>query len=455
MASKKYEIDMCTGAILPKVMRFTMPLMLSTTLQMLFSTVDMAVVGRFVGSNALAAVGATNPVVNLLVGLFTGLSGGTNVVVARAMGSHHEEEVDGAVHTSVLLGFLCGCALAVIGWIISPILLTAMDTPAEVFDQALLYIRIYFLGMPALLLYNFGAAVLRAVGDTKRPLYFLTFSGIINVVMNLIFVIVFHMDVEGVAIATLISQTASTVLVLRCLITTDSVYRLDLRRLRIQRDKLVQIARIGIPAGIQSSLFSISNLLIQSSLNSYGATVIAANTAGQNIDSLICVNFANSLSQASLSFVSQNAGAKKYRRVDRVTLICTVLAVAGTTALGAFAYIFGEQLLGIYTTEAEVIAVGIRRLGIMAVTRFLNGLMNVFSGALRGLGYGSLPAMVSLAGVCGLRILWLYTAYAAWPSLEMLWGTYPLTWGVTSVALGICYLVIRRKFPKTEAEETA
>jgi len=449
----KYEIDMCNGAILPKIMRFALPLTLSATLQMLFNSVDMAVVGRFVGSNALASVGATTPVINLLVGLFTGFSAGTNVLVAQAIGSRHEEDIDGAVHTSILTSLLMGCFLAVLGWIIAPLLLNFMDTPAEVFDQALTYIRIYFLSMPALLLYNFGAAILRAVGDTKRPLYFLTIAGVINVVLNLLFVVILRMEVAGVAVATLISQTFSTVFVMRSLLFTDAVYRVDPRRLRIQKDKLTLIVRIGLPAGIQSSLFSISNVLVQSSINSFGAATIAANTAAQNVDSLVCVNFANALSQASLSFVSQNAGAKNYKRVDRVVTLCAVLAVVGTTALGLLAYTFGRQLLGIYLSEAEVIAIGLRRMGIMAVTRFLNGLMNVFSGALRGLGYGTLPAMVSLAGVCGLRILWLYTAYAAWPTLEMLWFTYPLSWGFTAICLGICFIIIRHRSSKTGAQE--
>ena len=447
----KYEIDMCSGAILPKVMRFALPLTLSSTLQMLFNSIDMAVVGRFVGSNALASVGATTPVINLLVGLFTGFSAGTNVLVAQAVGSRHEEDIDGAVHTSILTGILIGCFLAAFGWFISPVLLTFMDTPAEVMEQALVYIRIYFLGMPALLLYNFGAAILRAVGDTRRPLYYLTISGAVNVVLNLFFVIVLQMDVAGVAVATLISQAISTVLVMRSLLAADAAYRVSFRRLRIQRDKLSLIVRIGLPAGIQSSLFSISNVLVQSSINSFGAATIAANTAAQNVDSLVCVNFANALSQASLSFVSQNAGAKNYARVDRVVTLCAVLATVGTTVLGLLAYLFGEQLLGIYITESAVIAIGLRRMGIMAVTRFLNGLMNVFSGALRGLGYGTLPAMVSLAGVCGLRILWLYTAFAAWPTLEMLWFTYPLSWGFTAVCLGICFIVIRRRASRAGA----
>lgn len=444
---------MCSGAILPKVMRFAMPLMISTTLQVLFGAVDMAVVGRFVGSSALAAVGATTPVINLLINLFSGLSVGTNVLVAQAIGAHHQEDISSTVHTSIFVSLLIGCFLALTGWIISPVLLKAMDTPAEVLDQAVLYIRIYFLGMPVLLLYNFGSAILRAVGDTKRPMYFLTIAGVVNVVMNLFFVVVLRMDVAGVAIATLISQTISSLLVMRCLMHTDAAYRLDLRRLRIHWDKLARIVRIGLPAGIQSSLFSISNILVQSSINSFGAAAIAANTAAQNIDSLICVNFANALSQASLSFVSQNAGAKNYRRVDRTVLICAVLAVTGTTLLSSFAYLFGAQLLSFYTSEAEVVAIGLRRMGIMAVTRFLNGAMNIFSGALRGLGYGTLPAAVSLTSVCGLRILWIYTAFAAWPTLEMLWFTYPLTWGTTAVCLGICFMVIRRKFPKTDAQE--
>ena len=359
----KYEIDMCNGAILPKIMRFALPLTLSATLQMLFNSVDMAVVGRFVGSNALASVGATTPVINLLVGLFTGFSAGTNVLVAQAIGSRHEEDIDGAVHTSILTSLLMGCFLAVLGWIIAPLLLNFMDTPAEVFDQALTYIRIYFLSMPALLLYNFGAAILRAVGDTKRPLYFLTMAGVINVVLNLLFVVVLRMEVAGVAVATLISQTFSTVFVMRSLLFTDAVYRVDPRRLRIQKDKLALIVRIGLPAGIQSSLFSISNVLVQSSINSFGAATIAANTAAQNVDSLVCVNFANALSQASLSFVSQNAGAKNYKRVDRVVTLCAVLAVVGTTALSLLAYTFGRQLLGIYLSEAEVIAIGLRRMG--------------------------------------------------------------------------------------------
>jgi len=450
MAKRRYEIDMCSGPILSKVLLFALPLMLSTLLQLLFNAVDMVVVGRFTGSDALAAVGATGSLTNLLVCVFMGISVGTNVLVARYYGARDVRNVSEAVHTSIAISLIFGVFLAVAGFFIAPAMLKLMGTPAEVLDQAVLYIRIYFLGMPVNILYNFGSAVMRAVGDTKRPLYFLTVAGVTNVVLNLIMVIVFHMGVAGVAIATVISQAVSAVLVVYCLMRSDSIYQLHLRRLRVHMDKFLEILKIGLPAGLQSAMFSISNVLIQSSINSFGAAAIAGNVASSNIEGMAISTFAGAIYQANISFTSQNVGAKKYGRLDRVTRTCMTLGAVGSILLGILTWLLGRPLLGIYSTDPEVIDFGMRRMMIMALTHFLATMMDCMVGSLRGIGYSIQPMIVSIVGVCGVRVLWIFTVFAAFRTPEVLYMSYPITWGLTAVVHMITFAVLRRRLPKTD-----
>jgi len=450
VAKRSYEIDMCNGPIFSKVMLFAFPLMLSTLLQLLFNAVDMVVVGRFTGSDALAAVGATGSLSNLLVCVFTGLSVGTNVLVARYYGAHDVKNVSEAVHTSIAISLIFGVFLAVAGFFIAPAMLKLMETPAEVLDQAVLYIRIYFLGMPVNILYNFGSAVMRAVGDTKRPLYFLTIAGVTNVVLNLIMVIVFRMGVAGVAIATVVSQAVSAVLVVFCLARTDSIYKFYLRNLKVHMDKFIEILKIGLPAGLQSAMFSISNVLIQSSINSFGAAAIAGNVASSNIEGMTISTFASAVYQANISFTSQNIGAKKYGRLNRVTWTCMTMGAVGSLLLGIVTFLLGEPLLGIYSTDPEVIDFGMRRMMIMALTHFLAALMDCMVGSLRGIGYSIQPMIVSVVGVCGVRVLWIFTVFAAFRTPEILYMSYPITWGLTGlVHLGF-YIFLRRKLPKED-----
>lgn len=448
---------MCSGPVLGKVLLFAFPLMLSTLLQLMFNAVDMIVVGRFTGSDALAAVGATGSLTNLLVSVFLGVSVGTNVLVARYYGAHDAKNVSEAVHTSVTISLIFGVFLAVAGFFIAPGMLMLMGTPDNVLDQAVLYIRIYFIGMPVNILYNFGSAIMRAVGDTKRPLYFLIIAGVTNVVLNLVMVIVFRMGVAGVAIATVASQAVSAILVTICLMHSDGIYQLHLRKLRVHMDKFLEIIRIGLPAGLQSAIFSISNVLIQSSINSFGAAAIAGNTASSNIEGMTVSTFAGSIYQANISFTSQNVGAKKFGRLDRITITCASLTVIGSIVLGILTYTFGETLLGIYSSDPAVIEFGLRRMVIMALTHFLASLMDCMVGSLRGIGYSLQPMIVSIVGVCGFRIVWLYTIFAAFRTPEVLYLSYPISWGLTALIHTVCFIVLRRRFPKTDlpAEEIA
>ncbi len=335
--------------------------------------------------------------------------------------------------------------MVVIGLVVAEPLLHLMGTPDDVIEQSSLYMRIYFIGMPVNMLYNFGSAILRAVGDTKRPLYFLLVAGVINVVLNLIFVIVFSMGVAGVATATIISQAISALLIVYCLIRSQGLYQLHLKKLRIHMDKLGKMVRIGLPAGMQGAIFSISNVLIQSSINSFGSTVMAGNTAASNIEGFVYVSM-NAVHQTTLSFTSQNLGAKQYKRIEKVLLLSLALVTVIGVALGGGAYLLGNTLLRIYSTDAEIIHYGMLRMAYVCVPYFLCGVMEVMVGSLRGLGYSIMPMIVSLAGACGLRILWLYTLFAMDPTLPMLYISYPVSWFVTAAVHGICYLVVRRKF---------
>ena len=450
MEKKKYSMNMCEGPLFSKIWIFTIPLILSGLLQLLFNAVDMIVAGRYVGKEALAAIGSTSSLINLLTNVFIGLSTAANVLVARFFGSGRENDVQETVHTSIALSFITGIIMTVLGIAVAPKLLVLMGTHESVLPMATLYTRIYFLGMPVLMLYNFGAAILRAIGDTKRPLYYLTISGAINAICNVIFIVVFHMGVDGVAYATVLSQAISAVLTLRCLITTDECYRFEFKKLHIYKDKFLQILRLGLPAGFQGSIFSISNVLIQSSVNSFGPDVMAGNSASSNIEGFVYVAM-NTFSVTSLSFVSQNYGKHYFERIKKTLLICLGSVMAVGLATGALVYIFGPQLLSLYANEADkavVIEKGMIRLSIIMFTYFTCGAMDTCVGAIRGLGYSIMPMIVSLLGACAFRVVWIFTIFRAFRSLETLYISYPISWTITTTVHVICFIVVYNKMKK-------
>ncbi len=440
-SAKGYEIDMVNGPLLGKIMLFYVPLMLSAILQLFFNAADIMVVGQFAGSNAMGAVGSTSSLINLLVNLFIGLSVGANVMVANFYGARRTEDLSEMVHTAIATAFVSGVILVGVGLVAAGPALRLMKTPEEFLDQAIVYMRIYFVGMPFSMVYNFGSAVLRAVGDTRRPLYYLFAAGIINVILNLFFVIVLHMDAAGVASATVISQAVSAILVVRCLILSDGVYRLELSRLRIHRDKLLRMIRIGLPAGVQGTLFSISNVLIQSSVNSFGAVAVAGNTAASNLEGFVYVAM-NSFYQAAISFTGQNYGAGKRDRVLKVTVICETLVILVGLVLGNAVYMGGRVLLRLYSPADDVIAYGMRRLAVICVYYCLGGMMDVMVGVLRGMGHSLLPMFVSLTGACLFRIVWILTIFQQIRTLECLYWSYPFSWAVTFAFHLLSFLLI-------------
>lgn len=443
-AAKKYEIDMCNGPILPKLVIFAFPLMLSGILQLLFNAADIIVVGRFAGSESLAAVGSTSSLINLLTNVFIGLSVGANVLVARYYGSQSKKDLEETVHTSILLAVIGGVILIGVGLSLAAPLLEMMGTPEDVLPLSVLYIKIFFVGMPATLLYNFGSAVLRAVGDTRRPLYFLLTAGVINVMLNLIFVIKFSMGVAGVALATVVSQCISACLIIRCLVVSEADYRLSIRKLRLVPDKVRSIVRIGLPAGLQGAIFSISNVLIQSSVNSFGSVAMAGNTAASNIEGFVYTAM-NAIYQTALSFGSQNFGAKNYKRMAKIQLYCLGLVTIIGLVLGNGAVFFGRQLLGIYSSDQTVIQYGLNRMQIIATTYCVCGLMDVMVGGLRGMGCSVIPMIVSLTGACALRVVWIYTVFAVYRTLPVLYISYPVSWAVTFLAHVVTYVIVRRR----------
>lgn len=440
-----YRMDMTEGPLTTKIIKFTIPVMLTGILQLLFNTADVIVVGRFTGKTALAAVGSTGSLINLLVSLFMGLSIGTNVLVARYQGAKDDKAVSETVHTSIALGIVGGLILLIIGVVATRPLLEMMATPEDVIDQSTLYMRILFFGMPLNLILNFGAAILRAIGDTKRPLYYLTIAGVINLFLNIFLVTVFSLGVAGVAIATVISEGVSCVLILLCLKHETGAIRLYFNRIKINPSKCVDIMKIGLPAGLQGCIFSISNVLIQSSVNSFGSTVMAGNTAASNIEGFVYVSM-NSLYQTCISFTSQNFGAGKFKRIKMVLINCLVIVAITGLVLGNSAYFFGKFLLSAYNNEAEVISYGLIRLSIISTMYFLCGLMDVMVGAMRGIGYSILPMIVSLVGACGLRIVWIYTVFVKFRTLDILFISYPVTWTITFLSHLVCYYIVTRKY---------
>lgn len=446
---KKYQMDMCSGSIFRKMLLFALPLMCSSILQLLFNAADIVVVGRFAGDNALAAVGSTSSLINLLTNLFVGLSIGTNVLTAQYFGAKKEQDLKETVHTSMLLSVYSGIILTIIGIVAAVKILEWMQAPKEVLDLAALYLRIYFVGMTSTMVYNFGSAILRAVGDTKRPLYYLLGAGIVNVILNLIFVIVFKMGVAGVAAATVISQTISAALVVRCLMKETSGIQLILTELKIHKDKFTRIVRIGLPAGFQGMVFSLSNVVIQSAINSFGAIVVAGNSAASNIEGFVYMAM-NAFYQSAISFTSQNYGAKQLKRINRILIAGELYVIATGLVLGNLAVFFGETLLGIYSTTPEVIEAGMVRLKLIGTTYALCGIMDVLVGVLRGIGYSVMPMIVSLIGACGLRLLWIATVFQIpqFHTPKVIYTSYPITWTITFSVHFICFLWARHRLAK-------
>lgn len=444
MKNNKYEIDMCNGSIMDKLISFSLPLMLSSILQLMFNAVDIIVVGRFSGSQALAAVGSTTALINIFTNLFIGISLGANVLVARYYAAGRNKEMSETVHTAITLALISGVVMAFVGLIFAKGALELMGTPEDVIRLSTLYMRIYFLGMPFFMLYNYGAAILRAVGDTKRPLIFLIISGCANAVLNMTLVIIFHLGVAGVAIGTVISQMISCVLVLRCLYRSEGSYQLRFSKLSIKSAYLKPIFQVGIPAGIQSTVINFSNALLQSSVNSFGSTAMAGYTAANNVLGFLYVSV-NAITQACMSFTSQNYGVGKYKRMDRVLFDCLILTVGVAGVLGGGAYLFGAQIMRIYTQDPKVIACGLEILAITTVPYFLCGIMDLFPGALRGMGYSAVPMILSVIGTVGTRIFWIFAAFPQHRSLYFLFISYPGSWAATIVMQVICFYFVRKR----------
>lgn len=454
--TNQYKIDMCNGPILPKLLAFAVPLMCSSILQLLFNAADIVVVGKFAGDDALAAVGSNTSLINLLTNFFLGLSIGANVLVARFYGAKEEKETSETIHTAMLLAVISGILLTLIGCVGAGQILKWMNTPKEVLPLATTYLRIYFLGMTAMMLYNFGSAILRAVGDTKRPLYYLSFAGVINVLLNLLFVVVFDMSVAGVALATVIAQCISAYLIIRCMMREKDIIRLERKKLRIHKNRFLNILRIGLPASFQGMLFSFSNVIIQSSVNSFGNIVVAGNSAAQNIEGFVYVSM-NAFHQATISFTSQNVGAGRYDRINKILIQAELAVITVGLVLGNLCYVFGRPLLSIFTSKAVTQDAGMTRIAVICTTYCLCGMMDVMVGSLRGLGYSVMPTIVSLIGACGLRLLWIFTFFRMekFHTLTSLYLTYPVSWIVTTIAHVICYIIVRKKLEHKLEQKSA
>lgn len=444
MKKNKYEIDMCNGTIMDKLISFSVPLILSGILQLLFNAVDIIVVGRFSGSQALAAVGSTTALINIFTNLFIGISLGANVLAARFYAAQKDKEMSETVHTAIMLALISGVVMLFVGIFFARGALELMGTPDDVIGQSTLYMRIYFAGMPFFMLYNYGAAILRAVGDTKRPLLFLIVSGVVNAGLNLFLVIAFHLGVAGVAIATVTAQGISCALVLRCLQRSQASYQLRFRDLKIRGCYVQQIFQVGLPAGIQSTVINFSNALLQSSVNSFGSIAMAGYTAANNLFGFLYVS-TNSITQACMSFTSQNYGVGKWKRMDRVLFDCIILSVAVMLTLGGGMYFFGPEVLKIYTTNPRVISCGMEVLTYTTLTYFLCGIMDLLPGALRGMGYSSVPMILSIIGTVGTRIVWIFGIFPNHRSLDILFISYPVSWMITIVLQVICFYFVRRK----------
>lgn len=448
-------MDMCSGSIAKKMIVFAVPLMLSGILQLLFNAADIIVVGNFAGDQSLAAVGSTSTLINLMTNLFIGISVGANVLCANYFAANQDKELSKTVHTAMTISIISGLILTVLGLVFAPSVLRLMKTPDDVIDLASIYLRTYFCGMTAVMVYNFGSAILRAIGDTQRSLYFLFIAGIVNIVLNLVFVIVFHWDVFGVGLATVISQVISATLVFICLIKEKSAIKLSVKKLRIDPHKMLRMLQIGLPAGIQGMLFSLANVVIQSSVNLFGTTVIAGNSASSNVEGFAFTSM-NAFHQAAVSFTSQNAGARKTERINKILYTALAYVFLVGVAFCAIYLIFDEQLISLYTNSDAVVDAGVRRLTIIACSYMVCGMMDVVVGSLRGLGYSFMPMLVSLVGVCFLRIIWIATVFKIpeYHTIETIYYTYPISWVITLCAHLICYIFVRKRVGKKwEAEK--
>ena len=434
---------MCNGTIMDKLISFSVPLILSGILQLLFNAVDIIVVGRFSGSQALAAVGSTTALINIFTNLFIGISLGANVLAARFYAAQKDKEMSETVHTAIMLALISGVVMLFVGIFFARGALELMGTPDDVIGQSTLYMRIYFAGMPFFMLYNYGAAILRAVGDTKRPLLFLIVSGVVNACLNLFLVIAFHLGVAGVAIATVTAQGISCALVLRCLQRSQASYQLRFRDLKIRGCYVQQIFQVGLPAGIQSTVINFSNALLQSSVNSFGSIAMAGYTAANNLFGFLYVS-TNSITQACMSFTSQNYGVGKWKRMDRVLVDCLILSTTIALILGGGAYLFGPELLKIYTDDPQVISCGMEILLYTTVTYFLCGWMDLFPGSLRGMGKSIVPMILSVIGTVGTRIVWIFGIFPRFRSLKILFISYPVSWIITIILQVICFIFVRR-----------
>lgn len=442
---RRRGVDIVSGPLMKNIFFFAVPIILSGVLQMLFNAADTAVVGRFGSSTALASVGSTGSLTNLIVNTFMGLSTGAGVAVAQAVGAGKRDEVRETIRTSVTLSLICGVIVALIGILGCPYFLRWMGSPADVIGGSTLYMRVYFAGMPAIMLYNYGAAILRSMGDTKRPLYFLTSAGVVNVLLNLLFVIGMHLDVVGVALATVLSQCGAAVLVVMCLLNMPPDIRLELRNLGLRKACLGKIIRIGLPAGLQGVLFSFSNVIMQSSVNSFGSATISANAAAYNLENVIYIAL-NGVAQSATTFSGQNYGARNIARVRKTALDAALLVTAMGGILGLSMCLGTRQLMHIFTTDAAVIEIGVSRMFFTTTMYFFCGLMDVFSGTLRGMGRSFIPMLVSVFGVCGIRISWIFFIFPIERTLDVLYLSYPLSWCVTACFhLLFCIIVLHKE----------
>lgn len=445
---KSRNMDMVNGPLLKNICLFSIPLMLTSFLQILFNAADTIVVGKFGGEVALAAVGATGSLCFLLTSLFNGLSSGSNVVIATRLGSHDDDGVRKAVHTSICIAFIGGIVLALIGIFASKTLLSLMSTPSDIIDLSTLYMQIYFSGSIFILLYNFGAAILRSKGDTKRPLYFLALSGILNIILNLIFVIYLKMSVSGVAIATVISQACSAILTCYTLMHEDDLMHLDIRSLKIDPAIALDIIKIGVPAGIQGIVFSLSNVVIQSSINSFDSSIIVAgNSVGINIEGFVYIGM-TAFSQAAITFTSQNIGAHNFKNVKKIMLITLSLTTMCGFSIGFTVWYFGRFFLSFYTNTSAVIEVGMIRLTYVALLLVLNGILDIFVCSLRGMGYSSLPTTIMILGICGFRLLWMFTIVPSHHTLETIYLCFPISWIITTLVQAILWIYVYKKEKK-------
>lgn len=449
--------DLTEGSLLKNILSFTAPIIATGIIQLLFNAADIVVVGRYASNTALAAVGSTGSIINLIVNLIIGLSVGAGVSVARCFGSKNDEGVSEVVHTAMLTALVGGVIFGCIGFFFAKVFLGWMNTPENVLGQASLYVQIYFVGVPFMVLYNFGAAILRSVGDTKTPLVFLIIAGVVNVAFNLVFVMVFHMDVAGVALATTISQSLSCVLVITHLLRTNECHKLQIKKLKIHIKRFKEILLVGIPAGIQGSLFSVSNVIIQSSINSFGDVAMSGNTAASNIEGFVYVAM-NSFHQTALTFVGQHIGAKKEERIKKIAIQCLGAVMVIGLVLGVGAYLLGEQLLGIYASEdmkEQIISYGLIRLSFVSATYFLCGIMDVFSGLLRGMGKSIASMIISFVCICGLRIVWIYTIFPMYASLESIYVSYPISWLVSLMVQSILFIIYYKKLIKAKTAQNS